>query len=1110
MYAFCIARGCKIFANHQLVKLLIMFKMIIVLMMTAVMQAGAVVYAQKATIEVSNAPLREVFAKLRKQTGYHFLFLTDDLKAAKPVSLDVRNASLNEVLDLCFDGQPLDYQIRGKRVLISRKGPQAAVGKPLVQEREVTGTVTDENGVPLPGATISLKGSTLAIATDESGNYRIKVPDQSAVLEFSLMGFDAQEVAVNGRSVIKVALKTSVSDLDEVVVIGYGTVKRSDLTGSVSTIKSEDFNPGQSGGVQGLIQGKLPGVRVVESSGEPGGGYSISIRGAGSISAGTGPLWVVDGSPMAGGLRTFNPDDIESIEVLKDASATAIYGSRAAGGVIMVTTKKGGNVPLQINYHGSASVNHPVNNITLLTPEQYMEVSNAIIDDGGGNPEDRIESTGAGTDWMAEIFNPGALEHNHSLSFSGRLSDLNYYVSLNATDEAGVIRNSGFQRYGGRINLNYGGSNKFKFGTNLRFAHIEDQLINKAGVNENAGAVYAALFFDPTLPVRNESGGFTTAELLTINNPVAILEGEDRGRRINQFAGNVYGEYGILPSLSVRLNVGFDIGDNRNDSYLTRQTLVGAARGGVGNVDQTQNFDHVVEGTIRYAETFNDHQLGLLAGVEMQKFKSSGLSMHAEGFAADGTGTDNMALGNPETFTIGSSRAGNSLASAFGRANYTFKDRYLLTATMRADGSTRFGTNNKFGYFPSFAFAWHLGKEPFMEPVSFIDELKPRISWGRTGNQSIGDFLSITTFARGATAIWNEAQQVGLTPARLPNEDIRWETSQQLDVGLDFALFNSRVVGHFDYFQQKTFDMLMAVPLAVETGFATQIRNIGSIANRGFEFDISTRNLVRQGFSWTTNLNMATVHNEVTDIGNTLQVISGASGFTNSFLVTRVGQPLRSYFGYEVAGVWQTDDDFSQTTQNVKPGDLKYVDQDANGEINANDRVVLGNAFPDLTLSFGNTISYKNFALVVFIEGVQGVNMLNNNLVDTYFPLQNRRNKYAEPYLNRWTPENPSNKYPSFVSPGSQGQNVVNSLTVEDASYIRLKSVQLSYDFPSRLLGNALRGAQLYVAATNLKTWSDYSGFDPALNSGGDPNAMIDYNAYPLARKFQIGVKVDF
>ena len=978
------------------------------------------------------------------------------------------------------------------------------------QPREISGHVTDGNGSPLSGVTVSVRGANVHTTTDDSGHYRIRASGQEEALLFSLLGYESQEVKTAGRDAIDISLQAKVSDLDEVVVIGYGTVKRSDLTGSVSTIRSEDFNPGQSGGVQGLIQGKLPGVRVSETSGEPGGGYSISIRGAGSISAGTGPLWVVDGSPMAGGLRTFNPVDIESIEVLKDASATAIYGSRAAGGVIMVTTKKGSNVPLRVSYNGYLSFNYPVNNIKLLTPEQYRLVSNAIIDAGGGNPEDRVESTGAGTDWMAEIFRRGAPEHNHSLSFSGSLNDLNYYVSLNTTNEAGVIRTSDFKRYGGRINLNYGGSGKLSFGTNLRFAHIDDKTINKAGVNENAGAVYSALFFDPTLPVRDASGAFIRSEQLTINNPVSILEGEDRDRRINQFAGNVYGEYAFLPSLHLRVNVGFDIANSRSDNYISRLTIVGAARGGVANVDQSQNLDHVTEATLRFNETFGDHQLNALAGLELQNFKSSGLTLHAEGFPADGTGTDNLALGNPETFTLGSSRNSNRLASAFGRVNYTFSERYLLTATMRADGSTRFGTNNKFGYFPSFAVAWHLGKEPFMEPLTFINELKPRISWGQTGNQSIGNFLSLTTFDRGATAILDGSQQIGLTPARLPNENIRWETSQQVDAGLDFAFFNSRIVGHVDYFYQKTFDMLMAVPLPVETGFQTQIQNVGSIANRGFEVDVITRTVSRERFNWTTNLNIATVHNKVTDIGNTSQVISGSSGFTSNFLITRVGQPLRSYFGYQVEGVWQIDDDFSKTTQNVQPGDLKYVDQDGNGEINANDRVILGNGFPDLTFSFGNTFSYQNFGLSIFLEGVQGVKMLNNNLVDTYFPLQNRRNKYAEPYLNRWTPENPSNKYPSFVSPGSQGQNVVNSLTVEDASYIRLKSVQMSYDFPSRWLGSGLRAAQLYVAATNLNTWSNYSGFDPALNSGGDPNAMIDYNAYPLAQKFQVGVKVDF
>ncbi|MGH2624130.1 MAG: TonB-dependent receptor plug domain-containing protein, partial [Sphingobacterium sp.] len=378
------------------------------------------------------------------------------------------------------------------------------------------------------------------------------------------------------------------TNLDQLVVIGYGTVKRSDLTGSVSTIKSEDFNPAETGSVEGLIQGKLPGVRVVERSGAPGGGFGISVRGASSITAGTGPLWVVDGSPLAGGLRTLNPDDIESIEVLKDASATAIYGSRGSGGVIMVTTKKGGNTPLSVNYHGAFGFSKPVNNIELLSPEQYMQVTNEIIDAGGGNPEDRVESVGAATDWMAEIFDPGASEQHHSLSFSGNMNGLGYYVSLNATNENGVIKNSSFARYGGRINLEYKGSDKFRFGTNLRLSHVEDQLIRQGGVNENAGAVYAALFFDPTLAIRDGQGQFIESDQLTINNPVAILEGEDRTNNINLFAGNAYGEYSVTPHLKARVNVGFNIGNNKNDSYIGRLTLVGRARGGVANIDQNQ------------------------------------------------------------------------------------------------------------------------------------------------------------------------------------------------------------------------------------------------------------------------------------------------------------------------------------------------------------------------------------------------------------------------------------------------------------------------------------------------------------------------------------------
>lgn len=1064
------------------------------------------------SLNVQQAGLSEIFQLLEEHMGLRFMYnKTIVEKSDHQLDLKYSDATVAEVLMEIAEKTGLTFRQINR--IISVGVSDLRNTNPVtveVQDETVRGLVTDaQTGEPLPGVNIVIEGTTTGTTSNMQGEFELNVPNLNENLVFTFIGYESQIISIDSRSFLEVSLSMDVIFGDEMVVIGYGTVRRSDLTGSVSSISSENFNPGESGSIQGLIQGKLPGVRVVENTGAPGGGYSISIRGSGSINAGTEPLWVVDGSPMAGGLRSFNPDDIESIEVLKDASATAIYGSRGAGGVIMVTTKRGSRSPLQVNYHGYTSFNSPVNNIDLLSPAEYQMVINDIIDSGGGNPEDRVMGTGAETNWQDQIFNTGAFEQSHSLSFGGSLEDLNYYVSLNATEEAGIIKSSNFERYGGRISLNYSGSHRFNFGTNLNLNHIRD---NNApvgyGINENSGAVYAAMFFDPTLPVYNEDGTFFESDQLTINNPLALIEGVDSKAARNLMAGNVFGEYSFLTNVSARINAGFDIGNVRSDSYVNRLTLDGRATGGNATINESQNVNHFIEGTIRYQEEIGNHRFNVLGGVETQEFNSSSTFMNARNFPTDGTGSDNMGLGDQETFNMNSNRASNRLMSAFGRINYVFQDKYLFTTTFRIDGSTRFGDENKFGYFPSVAFAWQLGQEDFMQRFDFITELKPRISWGQTGNQSIGNLLSTTTFTRGGAGIWDDQIQVGLTPSRMANPEIKWETSQQLDIGVDISLFGDRIRGHFDYFRQNTFDMLMAMPLPRETGFASQIQNIGSISNHGFEVELETFNVSKRDFQWTSNLNFATIRNEVTDLGGISEIISGGAGQTSGFFIIREGMPLRSYYGYEVAGIWQEGDDFSQTQENVQPGDIKFVDQNGDGQITADDRVDLGNSFPDFTLSFGNRISFKNFQLSMFLEASQGVKMLNNNLIDTYFPVQLRRNKLAEPYLNRWTPENPSNKYPSFVNPLSQGSRIVNSLTVEDASYIRLKNVRLSYNFSPELLGDTIRSAQIYITGTNLKTWSSYSGFDPAVNPGGDPNARIDHNAYPLVRKFQIGVRV--
>lgn len=1005
----------------------------------------------------------------------------------------------------------------------------------LSQTSSVSGKVVDaESGEGLPGVNVVVKGTSTGTATNTDGEFSLTVPSLSETLVFSFIGYQTKEVPINGRTNFNVSLELQTVSAEELVVVGYGTVRKSDLTGSVSSVKAGDLNQGVNTTVDQMMQGKIAGARIVENSGEPGGGLSVSIRGASSINAGTGPLYVIDGLPVdnadavnnnaegfvgnrspRSALSSLNPSDIASIEILKDASATAIYGSRGANGVVLITTKQGNRGSLEVDYSGYAGIQRPANKLDVLSAQEYQTVINDIIDDGGGNPEDRVDNIangGAGTDWQDEVFNESAFVQSNNLSFSGGNESTRYFVSLNYFDQDGVVKSSAYTRYGGRVNVDQELSEKFNWGINLNATYSRDDFVpNGFGVNENAGALYTAFNWDPTQPVRDENGDFFESPVLTMENPLALVNGEDSNRNTYRYFGTVFGEYSILPELSVKLNLGGDVTNQRRDTYVSRLTQAGRAFGGIATIAEGEQSNYLVEGSINYNKSLNqNNQLAAFAGITTQEFITTRSIQSASGFATDATGTNNIGLGDQETYTQGSAKFGYQLISYIGRVNYSFMDRYLLTATFRADGSSRFGNNNKYGFFPSFALGWKLNEEAFMESVDLLSTLKLRFSWGETGNQSIGNFLSLTTFGPGASAVWDGSQVVGINPSRLANPDIQWETTRQWNVGVDFGVLEERINGSIDYYQKDTFDMLLNLPIPQSTGFNTITTNVGSIKNTGLDFTLNSRNISKRDFQWNTNINFSTLQNEVEDLGGIDQIIQGNGGFISNFFLITPGEPLRSYFGYEVEGVWQEGDDFSITNDNVQPGDLKFVDQNGDGTVNPDDRVILGNSFPDYTISIGNTFNYKNFNVYVFLEGVQGVDMLNNNLVDQYFPVQFRRNKLAEPYLNRWTPENPSNKFPSFVNPLAQGAKGVNSLTVEDASYLRLKTVRLGYNIPTSVLGNALRSANIYVTGENLITWTGYSGIDPAVNANGNANARIDYNTYPLPRTFMAGIELGF
>ncbi len=1001
-------------------------------------------------------------------------------------------------------------------------------------EKTVSGRVTSADAPEgLVGVNVTVKGTTSGTITDFDGSYTINVPSDEAVLVFSFIGYVSQEIKVGNQTLIDVVLAADIQALDEVVVIGYGTQTKRDLTGSVAKLDDKSFNQNVNSSVDQMIQGKAAGVQVVQNSGEPGGGMSIDIRGVGSINAGSAPLYVVDGLPiensvLIGGtgnevaptrsprnpIGFLNPADIASIEILKDASASAIYGARGANGVILITTKNGSSGELKIDYSGHVGFNEVHNRLDLLDPQQYMQGINELIDAGVGSESERVLGiSGNGTDWQDVIYRDKAMLQKHNLSFSWGNKNTSYLVSVNNTREEGLVENTSFNRYGGRFNLNHS-TERFNFGVSATTSYIKDIFVPQGfDVNLRGGVVNASKLYDPTLEIYNEDGSYVTTEFMDIDNPLAIIKGNHMDGNRYRYLGTVYMEYFLLPSLSAKVRAGGDVNNEDKSVYKDRTTIIGNSLGGVATAYQATQSNYLVEGTLNFNKEFGHHTLNLLAGATTQKFITRTNQQQANNFTTDATGASNFGLADRSTLVNSSFKSTNALLSYLGRVNYKFMDKYLLTASYRIDGSSRFGEGNRFGFFPSFSLGWLLDQEDFFPMKDVFDLFKVRASWGQTGNQEIGNNRSLVTFASGnrTSYVLDDQFVTSLNPTRIANPDLQWETTEQIDIGIDFSLLEGRLSGSIDWYQKKTTDMLLNLPIPTSSGYTSKLVNIGSMNNSGFELAFTSYNVRKRDFSWNSDFNISTLKNEVQDLGGISQILTGSfSAAAGNISIITPGQPLQSFYGYDVVGIWQEGDDFSAVTNNVQPGDFKFNDLNKDGTIDSDDRVILGNSFPDFTWGFGNTFSYKGVSLYVFFQGVQGVSMINGNLLEQYYPRSGTRiNRFAEPFLNRWTPSNPTNEYPSYLNVDQHSQGV-NSRTVQDASYIKLQTVRLSYNLPKTLLNKTFRSVEIYLSGLNLLTFTDYDGFDPALNPNGSANFRIDWNGYPSARTYLFGVNVGF
>ncbi len=996
------------------------------------------------------------------------------------------------------------------------------------QHRTVTGTVTDGGGQPVEAASVSSRKTNNIVTTNAEGRFSIYLlPDETSLI-ISAAGFASREVRVADN--LTVVLEEQHQQLDEVVVVGYGTQKKSDVTGSLVSITPKDFNKGALTSIDNLISGRAAGVQVTQASSEPGGGVSIRIRGANSINASNEPLYVIDGFPVDNSpvtpsssvasepvrrnpLNALNPADIASVEILKDASATAIYGSRGANGVILITTRRGAKGPLSVNYNVEGAVQQVAGKIPVLSAAQYINLLNDLNAARGAAPEftpEAIHTIGKGVNWQNEIFRTG-YSQNHQLNFSGGQDRFSYYASLNYLDQAGVVISSGIRRYTGRVNLSYTGD-KFNFGINLNSSKIKDDYVpNGVSINEGAGIVNAAIYQDPTLPVFESDGRtYAQSDVVNLENPLGLAHVVSDAAVTNRTFGNVFAEYYFLPELSIKLNAGVDEQNARRDAYTGRNTKRGLASGGNANVRSNAASNSLIELTGRYQKKLDHHSIELLGGYTYQVFNSQSLSAGAQDFSTDAFGTDNLAAGSRSTFSIGTARNQNQLRSYLGRINYTYLGKYLLTANFRADGSSRFGESNKYGYFPSVALGWQLHQEDFLRNVNALSNLKLRVSYGTTGNQEIGNYRSLVLLGTVGQAVFGNSSEIGISTTQLANPNLKWETTRQFNAGLDVGFFNNRLTGTIDYFSKQTTDLLLELPVAWTTGFSTTLANVGGMSNRGWDVQLNSVNL-DGALSWQTSLNVSTVRNSVTSIGGLPAILQGSAGFFNNFSIIEVGKPLNAYYGYKVAGIIQEGETWAPQPLSA-PGELKFEDVSGDKTISTADRTILGSPYPDFSYGINNTFAWQGFSFSFFWQGVQGGKLLNINVSESENPISFRRNRLERSYTDRWTPDNPTNDHPSGLPPVFayvDASGTINSRAVEDASFLRLKNVSLGYDIPVR---NRLvfKGVHAYFVAQNLLTFSRYSGFDPEVSSFGSANVRVDYNAYPLSRTYTLGLQVKF
>jgi TonB-linked SusC/RagA family outer membrane protein len=1114
-------------------------------------------YSQEVSLTIvsENRTLRDVIREIEQKSEYIFFYLDNSIDLDRNVSVHVQNGKINAILDRLFAGTDNRYYISDRQIIISKESPTAASPPPPAteQSRTLRGVVRDVSG-PIAGANVIVKGTTNGAVTDIDGRFSLSNVSPGAVVQISYIGYVTQEITISSTSETpEIVLPEDSEALEEVVVVGYGTVRKSDLTGAVSSITSEQLKERSNTNVISSLSGQVAGVQIQQTQGAPGYAPTIKIRGTSTINAGVSPLYVIDGIPIddymptavtasvnipvnsVNPLSAINPQDVESIEILKDASSAAIYGSRGANGVVIITTKSGKEGKPKIDVGYERGLQQVARKVELMNSQEFIRFwvdahNNEWIKNGGraddpqsvrpfnmripqeflDNP-DKFETT----DWQDVAFQ-NANSDNFRISLTGGTAKANYMLSSNYLSQEGVVDRSKYQRITLRSNVNYQVTEHLKMGSNISFSGITDRIYGTAGKSD---VVSLAIQNNPIFPLYTENGtlGFRDPNSewnrfapyeVQLWHPYALTrEADNYGRRLNLLATGFL-EYSFLDHFSFKTSLSGSYATNRAGYYRNEGENWGYSnwRPAEATISTNQTDNWISENILSYTHTFGSHDIHAIVGYTAQKNHYESTEQTAQGFPNDlvhtlNAGTPTSSLSDEQEW---------SLLSYIARINYALENKYLVTATIRRDGSSRFGSDNRWGYFPSASLAWKVSEESWMQHVEPISSLKLRASYGVTGNNQIPNYGAISLLASGQYA-WGPNVQRGLYPNTISNPSLRWEKTGQFDFGLNAGLFHNRLYLEADYYYSRTNDLLLNVPVPAVTGFTQQLTNIGEVRNQGFEFLITSRNLTG-AFRWTTSLNLSLNRNRIISTGpNDAPILINEWDVISRY---EVGQPISNFYGYVFDGVFRNQQEVEAYPHypGTTPGDPKVRDVDGNGKIDENDRTIIGNPQPDFTYGVTNTFSFRNFDLSILLQGSKGNEIANQEA--RYSKRYNGgRNAYraaGDYWRSEADPGNGINFKPYKSYPGLQTQS--STFFIEDGSYLRIANVRLGYTFDSKILAALkLSTLRLYVNVDNVYVFSDYLGYDPenstyssALMSG------MDFGAHPIPRTFTLGINLGF